>query len=61
MRRIDIMEVGYRGYTIKVRWDFSSPMVHYHVWASHGGYFGFRYTIVDARKWIDAEEVSCED
>ena len=53
--RLNIMEVKYKGYTIKVR-EGNICRVHYHVWTSKGKYWGFKYTIVDARKWIDAEE-----
>ena len=56
MNRLDIMVIDYKGYAIKVQWDFNQTNIHYHVWTPTGGYIGLVFTIVQARKWIDAEE-----
>lgn len=53
---MSIMEIEYKGFTIKVQDDsFFSGNILYNVWTPEGKYRGFRYTIVDARKWIDKE------
>lgn len=56
---MSIMEIEYKGFTIKVQNNsFLSSNILYNVWTPQGKFWGFKYTIVDARKWID-EEITC--
>ena len=53
IRMGSIMLVSYKDHTIKVMWNAKKTGILYGVYSSEGYYWGFKYTIVQAREWID--------